>query len=169
MAYHSGLERTLLALAELAETGAVFEADVVGDGPLLRYLRWTAEDVGLDGRVRFHGACPLAATQDLIRRADVFVSSDVHGEVSAIALEAKASGVPIVSTCGDLVTDGYDGHLVPSGDVHALADRIGRLVLHPDERREMGRRGQGAIEAGHQRARQVRELEALYARAGGTR
>lgn len=52
-------------------------------------------------------------------------------------LEAAANHCPLVSTdCGgpaDFVREGENGHLVPVGDVEALADQVGRILALPDD------------------------------------
>jgi glycosyltransferase involved in cell wall biosynthesis len=41
--------------------------------------------------------------------------------------------------CGpDLVSEGKNGYIVPVGDVKLLAERLHRLVMHPDLLRKMG-------------------------------
>jgi glycosyltransferase involved in cell wall biosynthesis len=44
-------------------------------------------------------------------------------------LEAMAHGLPVITTpnCGQVVTDGVDGFIVPVRDSQALADAIARL------------------------------------------
>lgn len=57
-------------------------------------------------------------------------------------IEACAIGRPIVTTynigCKDVVTDGVNGYLVPVKDSQALAEKIKRLIDHPELRQQMG-------------------------------
>lgn len=59
-----------------------------------------------------------------------------------VALEAAASGVPVVTTeatgARDAVLDGVTGVLVPTGDAVALAGALGGLLMDGDRRLEMG-------------------------------
>lgn len=66
-------------------------------------------------------------------------------------IEATASGRSIVTTdvpgCRDVVTDGMNGFLVPRQDSTALAAALEKLVINPDLRQKMGRKGREKAEA----------------------
>ena len=60
-------------------------------------------------------------------------------------------GLPVISTVHagipELVEDGVSGLLVPEHDIEALANRLMRLVDHPQTWAAMGRAGRRQIEA----------------------
>jgi D-inositol-3-phosphate glycosyltransferase len=90
-----------------------------------------------------------AELAQLYRRATVFaLSSDEEG-LGIAALEAMASGVPVVATrCGGpelTVIHGQTGFLVPVGDADAFASKLELLLQDPNLRGRMG-------EASRQRA-----------------
>jgi glycosyltransferase involved in cell wall biosynthesis len=67
----------------------------------------------------------------------------MYGEgVPTTLLEAAACGRPLVATdipgCREVVTDGYNGFLVPPNDPQALAQALKRLVSDPSLRGRMG-------------------------------
>ena len=87
----------------------------------------------------------------LYRRASVFaLSSDEEG-LGIAALEAMASGVPVIATrCGGpetSVVDGETGFLVPIGDPHAFADRLRRLMNDSSLRRRLGEAARVRVES----------------------
>jgi len=87
----------------------------------------------------------------LYRRAAVFaLSSDEEG-LGIVALEAMASGVPVVCTrCGGpetSVIDGETGFLVAIGDARAFADRLVRLLSDDALRRKMGASARSHVDA----------------------
>ena len=65
--------------------------------------------------------------------------------------EAMAMGLPVISTVHadipELVQDGVSEFLVPEHNVEALADRLMRLVDHPETWVAMGRAGRRRLEA----------------------
>ena len=74
--------------------------------------------------------------------ADVCVLPSYREGVPRTLLEAAAVGKPIVATdvagCREVVDHGINGLLVPLRNTGALADAIGRLVVNPSLREEMG-------------------------------
>ena len=71
--------------------------------------------------------------------------------VPKVLIEAAACARPIVTTdtpgCREVVRDRENGLLVPPRDVPALADAIGQLIAHPEDRKRMGALGRQIAEA----------------------
>ncbi|WP_261556531.1 glycosyltransferase family 4 protein [Frankia tisae] len=65
----------------------------------------------------------------LLREADVFVLPTLSDGFALTQLEAMAHGLPVITTdrCGEVVTDGSNGFLVPVRDISALAAAISAL------------------------------------------
>ncbi|HJQ91903.1 MAG TPA: glycosyltransferase family 4 protein [Acidimicrobiia bacterium] len=76
---------------------------------------------------------------------DIFVLPSYREGFPRAAMEAAASGLPLVVTdvrgCREVVEDGVNGTLVPARDPGALATAVDSLVKNPDLRNEMGRSG----------------------------
>lgn len=113
---------------------------VVGDGPLLAYVRERAE--ASRGSVLVIGE--RADAPDLMAAADVVcLSSDVEG-LPMTALEAMALARPVVATdvggLREAVLPGSTGLLVPR-DVGAFAQALLELAADPERCDAMGRRG----------------------------
>lgn len=96
---------------------------IVGDGPLMGYLRSLAETMGVDGKTWFSGA--LDDVPEALRTFDIFVLPSLSEGVSNTILEAMASGLPVIATAAggnlELVQDGHSGQFFVPGDVAALA------------------------------------------------
>jgi glycosyltransferase involved in cell wall biosynthesis len=81
-------------------------------------------------RVRFLGAQPRERVVELFRAADASILSSIWENFPHTVVEALAVGTPVLATTtggvAEVVTDGENGLLVPSGDSGALAAAIER-------------------------------------------
>jgi glycosyltransferase involved in cell wall biosynthesis len=81
-------------------------------------------------RVRFLGALPRQGVVELFRAADASILSSSWENFPHTVVEALAVGTPVLATTtggvAEVVTDGANGLLVPSGDAEALADAVRR-------------------------------------------
>jgi glycosyltransferase involved in cell wall biosynthesis len=107
-----------------------FTATVVGDGPersaMQRYLRRH----GLTDRVRLTGSLDRRAIGALLRETSVFVAPAHRESFGIAALEARASGVPVVASSrsgvATFIEHGVSGLLGP--DDRALGDHLETLL-----------------------------------------
>ena len=99
---------------------------IVGDGPLEGKLRAQAATLGLADRVTFTGfSDPLPH----LAAADLFILSSRWEGLPAVALEAIACGLPVVSTdcapgLAEVLRSARQPQPVPVGDLRALAIAI---------------------------------------------
>jgi glycosyltransferase involved in cell wall biosynthesis len=87
------------------------------------------------------GNMPHKNLPDLYRRVDAFVFPTLLEGMPLVALEAMASGLPVITTShglGDIVRDGIDGFVVPIRDHAAIANRLETLRSNPELRMAMG-------------------------------
>jgi glycosyltransferase involved in cell wall biosynthesis len=122
---------------------------IVGGGPRREALESEAQRLGVSDRVRFFGE--RSDARALMGAGDAVVLTSHAEGLPLVALEALASGTPLVATSvrglRELLTDGENALLVPPGDPHALAGAIRRVL---DDRAlaarlaEAGRRVPGA-------------------------
>ena len=111
---------------------------LLGDGPGRAELAAWVGRLGLDGRVSMPGHVDdIRATLDGARLC--VISSDYEG-YPAVAVEALAAGVPVVTTncspaIGEILPDPALGTIVPLGNAIALAAAIdARLAAPPADR-----------------------------------
>jgi glycosyltransferase involved in cell wall biosynthesis len=83
--------------------------------------------------MRLVGTVTRDRVRDLYEQAQVFVLPTLSDGFAITQLEAMAHGLPVVTTpnCGKVVTDGYDGFIVPASDAEALAEALARLRSKP--------------------------------------
>ena len=123
-----GPDVVLEALRHVADLPLV--AAVIGDGPERRSLVARAQRLGLDGRVRWHGVVPAAAS--LFAAFDLFVLSSRTEGSPMVAFEAMAAGVPVIATNVGGVPEMLspeEAVLVPPDNPAALAAAI-RAAYH---------------------------------------
>ena len=124
-----------------------------------------AAEQGIGDRVRFLGAVAEAELADLYALADVCVVPSHTETFGLVALEAQASGTPVVAAAvgglTDIVVDGVTGRLVtgrdPAGWAAAIAGLLGAGAL----RDQMGAAARDHA-ARYTWARATDRLRALY-------
>lgn len=142
---------------------------LVGDGPLRRSLAELASDCGQSDRVVFAGV--RTDVERILPLCSVFALSSTNEGLPLVALEAMASGLPLVATSvggiPQLVEDGNTGLLCPAGDMAALADALVRALTDDGVGRALGANGRRLVETRHSLQAMVAAYEALYRNAAG--
>jgi len=163
-------DRLLEAFAAIRARVPAARLAVVGTGGLRDELEGRARGLGVSDRVRFAGF--RSDMPAVFAAADLFVLSSDDEGLPMVAIEAMASGVPVVSTevgsVRDLVEDGATGRVVPR-DAAALAEAAADLLLDPGRLRGMGAAGRARARERYALARCVEETEAFLLRARATR
>jgi len=137
-----GLAYAIEALARVPGAHLV----IVGDaGPEYAVL---AKKFDVDRRVTLLGL--RDPVQEYYGAADALVLPTLYDPFPNVCLEAMASGLPVVTTSvtgvAEVIEDGRDSFLIPSGqDVDALAGRM-RELLDPARREEMSRAARATAE-----------------------
>jgi phosphatidylinositol alpha-1,6-mannosyltransferase len=141
---------------------------LAGVGPLRAAIEARAAALQLADRVIFAGAVPHRDVPAWYRAADVFVLPSEFDNSPNVALEAMASGVPVVATdvggVRHYVQDGVNGALVPAGNAPAVADAIGRYLADPALTARTGARNRSDVVAGFSWAQSAQRLRAVYQR-----
>jgi glycosyltransferase involved in cell wall biosynthesis len=81
----------------------------------------------------FHGRASRDQIGAWYRQCDVFVLPTLSDGFAITQIEAMAHGLPVIATpsCGDVVTEGVDGFLVPPREVKSLTAAIRRYLSEP--------------------------------------
>ncbi len=127
-----GVPDLLQALARLREERNDWHLDIVGDGPARDEYERQVLELGLAGKVTFHGIKSKEDVAEFMRQADFFALPSLWDNLPCAAIEAVASGLPIVATCAggipEIVKDTEMGFLVPPGNVVELSKAMVRMI-----------------------------------------
>jgi len=135
----------LQAAAMLAPKHPKLEFVLVGDGPLRPALEDLAAKLGLRSAGGGNRAVFLGERHDItavLAASEISVLPSASESLSNSIMESMAAGVPVVA-CRvggneELIHDGENGFLVPSGNAEEMAERIERLVRQPELRKSLG-------------------------------
>ncbi len=132
-----GVTHLLHALAQLRQKRDDWQLDIVGNGDARIEYERLAADLKLCDKVAFHGFKSKPEVAGFMCHAHLFVLSSLCETFSAPAIEALASGIPVLATrCGgpeEFITKDV-GVLVPPGDENSLCkgldDMLNNLHLY---------------------------------------
>ena len=106
---------------------------LVGDGPERPRAAELAEELGVSDEVLFLGK--LESVAELLACTDLFLLPSEQESFGLVALEAQASGVPVVGSSDsglpEVIEHGVTGSLHPVGDIEGMAE--GAVALLRDE------------------------------------
>lgn len=135
LAPNKNVDKVIMVLSQLVNSGLPASLDIIGDGPLHDELVAQVEQLGLQHHVHFTGY-----VSDVPRRLDtagaVLLCSDFEGQPLAL-LEAKAHGcVPVAFDIDfgprDVITPGVSGILSDFDDINGMAAAVATMLR--DER-----------------------------------
>jgi glycosyltransferase involved in cell wall biosynthesis len=157
-------DAVLEIVAATRERGVPAVLCMVGDGPDRERLEQVAHDLGIARSTYFVGYQEDVA--GYYRLFDAFLLPSVNEGTPVSAIEALASGTPVVATrvggVPDVVTEGVDGFLVDPGDTDAAADRLATLAGDPELRARLGAAGSANARERYSVERLVEDVDRLY-------
>ena len=140
---------------------------MIGDGPDRPAAEEEARMLGVEESVSFLGKLDMIAP--LLAAADLFLLLSQSESFGLSALEALASGVPVVgSSAGGLpevVRDGETGILCPVGDIPGMAAAALEILQNPRRWSEMSKLASKDARERFSRDEIVTQYESLYQRS----
>lgn len=134
---------------------------MIGDGPMAADVVAAVAD---DAQIHMLGH--RDDVPEILPFVDVFVLSSLWEGLGRALTEAMVLGVPVAVTAvngmPELVTHLQTGMLSPASDPAAQAENVVWLLDHPDEARQMGRRGRDRVLPQFSADQMVERLDALY-------
>jgi glycosyltransferase involved in cell wall biosynthesis len=167
----AGQRYLIEALGEIVRTHPDTRLVICGTGDLLDQLKTAARAAGVEAHVTFAGLLDNAAIARYDAAADVFVLPSLLEACPTVALEALASGTPVVSTDNPGGVElrelfGFDVTVVPKEQPLALARAIIQLL---DEKRRTRGATSELVEREYRPAAVERQYKAIYERVAGSR
>ncbi|HEX4342765.1 MAG TPA: glycosyltransferase family 4 protein [Verrucomicrobiae bacterium] len=134
-------------LRALALIHTPFTCEILGDGSHRAHCEALSAELGLTGRVHFHGYLPPTEMDKYYRDATVAAVSSVWPEpFGMIGIEAMRRGLPVVAFdvggVREWLRDGENGFLVPQKDCAKFATRLEQLLQDKSLARRLGEAGQ---------------------------
>jgi len=133
------LEITKLLIAKHPDVLLV----VTGQGPAEESLHRMAEELELGNNIKFIGYLDRNTELNACyQAADIFVFASKSETQGLVLLEAMAQGTPVVAIAelgtASILIEGM-GALIAPDNVKGFADKVDKLLLHPEERYELGK------------------------------
>jgi N-acetyl-alpha-D-glucosaminyl L-malate synthase BshA len=137
---------------------------MVGDGPDRPEAEDEVRHLGLESSVFFLGKLDVVAP--LLASADLFLLPTSSESFGLSALEALASGVPVIGTRAgglpEVVRDGETGYLCEVGDVDGMSAAALSILTNPEKWRAMSELGASDARARFSLNEIVSQYEHLY-------
>lgn len=138
-----GIHHLIEAFAiAIEKTVKPIELHLIGEGEQRDVLEKRAKELGIAEKVKFIGRVPHERLDAYYQRSHAFVLPSKNEGMSNAALEALASGLPlIVSGTGgmaEFVTDGANGLFVDPENAESFASALVRIADNSDEALRFG-------------------------------
>jgi glycosyltransferase involved in cell wall biosynthesis len=148
--------------------GGYVSLRIAGEGPERARLEAMIRRMGLETSVELHGWVEHEALPAFLQGLDVFALPSTWEGFGVAAVEASATGLPVVATnvfgIPDAVQDGVTGLLVPPRDPASLAEAIGRLVEDASLRRRLGDAGRQFVSRHYDWHGNAGQMASIYER-----
>lgn len=129
-------------------------------------LQQRVQAQGLSDRIRFLGEIAPDQVGQWYRNVLITVACPRYEPFGLTPLEGMACGCAVVASdtgaFRTIVDEGVTGHVVPTEDVEALADRLRALMRDPLRAAEMGRLGRERVERAFSVEREAQGISAVY-------
>lgn len=135
-----GYERLIkIATYLLKNKNITWEWNIFGDGYQREKLLELIKENNLEKYVKLRGISNTI--YEKYKEADLYVLTSYYEGLPMALLEAKASGLPIISFDietgpSEIVRDGVDGYLVKDNELKLMADKIVKLIENEQLRKQ---------------------------------
>jgi glycosyltransferase involved in cell wall biosynthesis len=144
LSYRKGLEDLLQCAVIVIRRFPNVRFMIAGSGPLETYLKKEIVKLNLKDHVILVGHISEQKKMiDLYQRASAYIHAAHYEGLPTVLLEAMACGRPVISTAVsgslDVLTNEYNGLLIPPKNPALMAEAIERILLNPDFAESLGK------------------------------
>ncbi|HOA34841.1 MAG TPA: glycosyltransferase family 4 protein [Bacillota bacterium] len=161
-----GVQLLLEALPMIRDRFPNVRAVIAGQGPYAEELHRLSLNLGLDRQVTFAGFIDEETRNQLYAHADVAVFPSHYEPFGLVALEAMATGTPVVvsDTGGfsETVNHGVNGIRAATGNAADLAGQVCALLGNPGLARRLARQALQDVEDKYSWPSIARQYESIY-------
>jgi glycosyltransferase involved in cell wall biosynthesis len=161
-----GHDVSIKSMVEIIKEFSKTKLLIIGDGPLRNRLNRLIQELKLSNNVILLGSKSPKEVKEILKEINVFILASNWEGFGIAAIEAMASGKPVVATnvegLREVVKDGRTGFLVPPGQPKALAKKIILLLKNPSLCSQMGNEGRKRVETLFSLDGMINKLESLY-------
>jgi glycosyltransferase involved in cell wall biosynthesis len=123
---------------------------IVGSGPQEEPLKAIAQELGVAKQIHFLGQVEEQEKLEVLRMADIYVSTSQHEGFGIVYLEAMAAGLPVIcydyGGQTDFLESETNGYVVKLNDTAEFQRACQRLLDSPDLRSKIGAHNLQAVE-----------------------
>ncbi len=158
LVHRKGQDKLIEAMPEIVRQVPNALLMLIGEGPYKDHLVKLVAETNMQHHVLFVGRLTYPELPTYIRLGDLFAMPsrsrffglEVEG-LGIVYLEASACGLPVVAGdsggAPDAVIEGETGVVVDGTNTSDIAEKVSRLLLDPENSREMGIKGRTWIES----------------------
>lgn len=149
-----------------AEMAQKIRLHIYGEGPLESSLKELVSELGLSEVVHFMGYVEHVKLPEILAGMDLYCLSSLQESFGVSAIEAMASGLPVVATdtegFRDIIIQGETGLLVQPADPQALASAMLKFCTDQSLRQICGQAGLHRVRKLFDWEQNVTAMERIY-------
>lgn len=139
---------------------------IVGDGHLKQQYIQLCRQLNIDHLVLFTGYVPNAKIPEYLNELDIYVSLSQYESFGVSAIEAMACEIPVILSdipaFREITHHRLDEWIVPKEQPEKTAERIKKLIMHPELRTACGKTGRLIVKEHYDIRQNVRQLMNIY-------
>ena len=161
-----GIDILIRAFGNLKNKFGNIRLKIAGKGEFETEYKNLVKDLGIGGSVDFLGFVDHSKLPRLFSTLDIFVMPSIDESFGVAALEASATGLPVVASrvggVPEVIEDNVTGYLIERKNVAELTAALEKLIEDPRLRSVMGKAGRKFVEEKYRWNDNLQAMNNLY-------